>query len=128
MAKNNRGQQSIEKSAKAIFEKAETREKAGRNSFEAGWQAALETMLLLMEKHLFENPGQLLPMQISGQEEWEFYFDVQEKLDLPPETCAVLITPTAFKDTPLPEPTGSEMIGVQTKCPRSINGRIESST
>ena len=128
MAKNNRGQKSIEKSAKAIFEKAETREKAGRNSFEAGWQAALETMLLLMEKHLFENPGQLLPMQISGQEEWEFYFDVQEKLDLPPETCAVLITPTAFKDTPLPEPTGSEMIGLQTKCPRSINGRIESST
>ena len=68
MAKNKKCKKSIEKSAKAIFEKAETREKAGRNSFEAGWQAALETMLLLMEKHLLKHPGQLLPMQISNKD------------------------------------------------------------
>jgi len=112
MAKNKKRKKSIEKSAKAIFEKAETREKAGRNSFEAGWQAALETMLLLMEKHLLKHPGQLLPMQISGQEEWEFYQDIQEKLDLPPEICAVLITPSAFKDIQLPESTEFETIGL----------------
>jgi len=54
---------------KAILEKAETREKAGRNSFEAGWQAALETMLLLMEKYLLKHTGQLLPMQIESNKD-----------------------------------------------------------
>ena len=101
----------LEKGTKAIFDKAEAREKAGRDSFEAGWQAALETMLLLMEKHLLERPGRLLPIQIDGQEEWDFYVDVQEKLDLPPDACAVLITPSAFKDMPLPEPAGLKRIG-----------------
>jgi len=66
----------------------------------------------LMEKHLLKHPGQLLPMQISGQEEWEFYQDIQEKLDLPPEICAVLITPSAFKDIQLPESTEFETIGL----------------
>jgi hypothetical protein len=99
----------LEKSAKAIFEKAEAREKAGRDSLEAGWQATLEIMLLMMEKHLLEQPGRLLPMQIDGQEEWEFYLDVQEKLDLPPDVCAVLITPSAFKDMSLPESGESEI-------------------
>jgi hypothetical protein len=93
----------LEKTAKAIFDRAEAREKTGRDSFEAGWQATLEIMLLMMEKHLLEHPGRLLPMQIDGQDEWEFYLDVQEKLDLPPDACAVLITPSAFKDMPLPE-------------------------
>lgn len=101
----------LEKSAKAIFEKAEAREKAGRDSFEAGWQATLEIMLLMMEKHLLERPGRLLPMQIDGEEEWEFYLDVQEKLDLPPDVCAVLITPSAFKDMPLPVPGEPKIIG-----------------
>jgi len=63
-------QRSLEEAANAIFKKAEEREKAGCDSFEAGWQAALELMLLMMKKHLLENPGQLLPMQISGEEEW----------------------------------------------------------
>ena len=99
----------LEKSAKAIFEKAEAREKAGRDSFEASWQAALEIMLLMMERHLLEHPGRLLPVQIDGQEEWEFYLDVQEKLDLPPDVCAVLITPSAFKDMSLAESGESEI-------------------
>jgi hypothetical protein len=84
---------SIQESAKAIFKKAEKREKAGGDSFETGWQATLELMLLMMEKQLLESPGQLLPMQISGDDEWDFYLDVMEKLDLPPDTGAVLITP-----------------------------------
>jgi len=55
-----------------------------------------------MEEQLLESPGQLLPMQISGDDEWDFYLDVMEKLDLPPDTGAVLITPSAFKDMKFP--------------------------
>jgi hypothetical protein len=93
---------SIQKSAKAIFNKAEEREKAGGDYFETGWQANLELMLLLMDEHLLESPGQLLPMQISEDDEWEFYLDVMEKLDLPPDIGAVLVTPSAFKEMNLP--------------------------
>ena len=94
---------SIEKSAIEIFDKAERREKAGRDHFEAGWQATLETMLLMVEKRIVEQPGQLVAMQIENQKEWEFYLDIKEKLDLPPETSAVLITPSAFKNIPVIE-------------------------
>ncbi len=76
---------SIQKSAKAIFRKAEDREKAGGDYFETGWQATLELMLLMMEEQIVENPGQLLPMQINDDDEWNFYLDVMEKLDLPPD-------------------------------------------
>lgn len=113
-SKNNtdsQGLKSIKKAATEIFEKAEAREKAGKDSFEASWQAALETMLLLMKKHLNEGPGQLLPMQIDGQEEWEFYLDIQEKLDLPPHTCAALITPSAYKSIQIPKVEELEYIG-----------------
>jgi hypothetical protein len=103
---------SIENSVEMIFNKAEAREKAGSEFFEAGWQATLEIMLLMMEKHLLENPGQLLPMQINGQDEWEFYLDVLEQLDLPPDTCAVLVTPSAFKDMPLPKASEIEQSGM----------------
>jgi hypothetical protein len=94
---------SIQKSAKTIFKKAEDREKAGGDYFETGWQASLELMLLLMEEHLLERPGQLLPIQISEDDEWDFYLDVMEKLDLPPDTGAVLVTPSAFKAMKLSE-------------------------
>jgi hypothetical protein len=93
---------SIQKSANAIFQKAEKREKAGGDYFETGWQAVLELMLLMMEKQLLKSPGQLLPMQISGDDEWNYYLDVVEKLDLPPDTGAVLVTPSAFKDMKFP--------------------------
>ena len=112
-SKNNTShdlQKPLEESAKEIFKKAEAREKAGCDSFEANWQAALELMLLIMEEHLLGQPGQLLPMHISDQNEWEFYLGIQEKLDLPPDTCAVLMTPSAFEDMPLPEPPESEKI------------------
>jgi hypothetical protein len=94
---------SIQKSAEDIFKKAEDREKAGGDYFETGWQATLELMLLMMKEQIVENPGQLLPMQISDDDEWNFYLDVMEKLDLPPDTGAVLVTPSAFKDMKFPE-------------------------
>jgi hypothetical protein len=88
---------SIQKTAEAIFKKAEEREKAGGDHFEAGWQATLELLLLMKEKHLLANPGQLLPMQIRGDDEWKFYLDILEKIDLPPDTGAVLVTPGTLK-------------------------------
>ena len=97
-----RRQKSIQRKTEAIFKKAEAREKAGGDHFETGWQATLELMLLMMEEHLLESPGQLLPMQISGDDEWDFYLDVMEILDLPPDTGAVLITPSAFKEMKIP--------------------------
>jgi hypothetical protein len=93
---------SIQRKAEAIFKKAEDRAKAGGNHLETGWQATLELMLLMMEQQISENSGQLLPMQISGDDEWYFYLDVMEKLDLPPGTGAVLITPSAFKELEIP--------------------------
>lgn len=93
---------SIHKKAEAIFKKAEDREKAGGDHLETGWQATLELMLLMMEQQILENPGLLLPMQTSGDDEWDFYLDVMEKLDLPPDTGAVLITPSAFKEMKIP--------------------------
>ena len=92
----------MEKKTTAIFNKAEEREKAGGEYFETGWQATLELMLLMMEEQVLKSPGQLLPMQISGDNEWDFYLDVMEKLDLLPDTGAVLITPSAFKEMKLP--------------------------
>jgi hypothetical protein len=103
-----RRQKSIQRKTEAIFKKAEAREKAGGDHFETGWQATLELMLLMMEEHLLESPGQLLPMQISGDDEWDFYLDVMEILDLPPDTGAVLITPSAFKEMKLSEFPGIE--------------------
>jgi len=57
----------------------------------------------MMEEQLLENPAQLLPMQISEDDEWYFYLDVMEKLDLPPDSGAVLITPSTFKEMKLSE-------------------------
>jgi len=91
---------SIEQAAEEIFSKADDREKVGRDPFEAAWHATLEIMILMVGSHIIERPGQLLAMKIENQEEWEFYLDIKAKLDLPPETCAVLVTPSAFKDIP----------------------------
>ena len=109
MDKNRK--KSIEQSTKEIFHKAEVRERVGRDPFNAGWQATLEIMILMMEKNILEQPGQLLAMQIEDQKEWEFYLDIKEKLDLPPETCAVLVTPSAFKNIPILEDEGVEYSG-----------------
>ena len=87
----------IEKAVKKIYEKADARVESGSEPMEASLQAALETYFLLMKDHLLDNPGQLLPMQIDDQNEWDFYLDIQEKLDLPPDTWAILVAPSAFK-------------------------------
>jgi len=96
---------SIQESAEEIFEKAEAREKAGQDPLYAHWQASLEILLLACEESL--RPGRLLPIGIDGEKEWDFYQDVLEKLDLPPEVCAVLITPSGVRAMPIPQ--GLEM-------------------
>jgi hypothetical protein len=110
-SKSRKSKESIQKSMQQIIARAESRKQAGRDEFHADWQASLELLLLMVEDHLLDNPGQLEPMQISGREEWGFYVDVLEKLDLPPDTCALFITPSAFKDMPLPTPPEWEDAG-----------------
>jgi hypothetical protein len=80
-----------------VFEKASVRKESGCDPFSADWQAILEIALNLARSHLRRNPGRLLPLQIGGDEEWEFYLDLLGKLDLPPDTFAVMSTPS-FSD------------------------------
>jgi hypothetical protein len=87
------GKKGIERSMEKVNERLEARKKAGCDPFYASWQANLESMLVLMEKHL--KPGEFLPMQIDNDEEWGFYLDIQKELDLPPDTIAILTTPSA---------------------------------
>jgi hypothetical protein len=99
---------SIQKSVDEIYQKAEAREKAGKDPFYCDWQASLEVLLLACEKAL--RPGQLVPIAIDGEREWEFYQDVLEKLDLPPEVCALLITPSAASAIPIPQETKTDTL------------------
>ena len=92
---------SIQESVEEIFDKAEAWEKAGQDPLLAHWQASLEILLLACEESL--RPGRLLPIGIDGEKEWDFYLDVLEKLDLPPEICALLITPSAARAMPIPQ-------------------------
>ena len=80
-----------------VFEKASVRKESGCDPLSADWQAILEIALNLARSHLRHNPGRLLPLQIGGDDEWEFYLDLLEKLDLPPDTFAVMSTPS-FSD------------------------------
>ncbi len=77
-----------------VFEKASVRKDSGCDPLVADWQAILEIALNLARAHLQRNPGRLLPLQIGSDEEWEFYLDLLAKLDLPPDTFAVLSTPS----------------------------------
>ncbi len=81
-----------------VFEKASIRKQSGCDPLSADWQAILEIALNLGRAHLLRNPGRLLPLQIGNDEEWEFYLDLLEKLDLPPDTYAVVSTPS-FSET-----------------------------
>ena len=85
-----------EKKIKRVFEKAEIRKQSGCNPLAADWQAILELLLSLAHDHLCKNPGCLLPLQVDNEKERETYLDLQEKLDLPPDTHAVLSTPSFF--------------------------------
>jgi hypothetical protein len=76
------------------FEKAAVRKQSGCDPLAADWQAILEIALNLARSHLRRHPGRLLPLQIGDDEEWEFYLDLLERLDLPPDTFAVLSTPS----------------------------------
>ena len=111
-SKRKESKDSLERSIQQITERAESRKGAGRDEFQADWQASLEVLLLMAEDHLKEHPGQLEFMRISNREEWGFFVDVMERLDLPPDTCALLITPSAFKGMPLPTPGEWEDAGL----------------
>ena len=94
----------LEHKAREIDTRAESRRRTSIDPFSVDWQATLELVLLMMEQPFLDQPGELLPMQIDGHDEWEFYVEIEAKLDLPPDTCAVLVTPSAFKDMPVSFP------------------------
>ena len=77
-----------------ILEKAETRKQSGCDPIIADWQFIMEITLNMAGNQLQKRPGWLFPLQISARKEWEFYLDLQEKLDLPPDTNAVFCTPS----------------------------------
>jgi hypothetical protein len=88
--------------AREIVARAEARKGKGSDGFGVDWQACLELLFLMMEKPFLDSPGQLLPMQIDCDEEWDSYVEIETRLDLPPDACAVLVTPSAFKQLPVP--------------------------
>lgn len=63
---------SFAQKASEIVTRAEVRKGKGSDDFGIDWQACLELLLLMMEKRFVDNPGQLLPMQIDGDKEWDF--------------------------------------------------------
>jgi len=103
---------SMDEAVKNIFDKADARIEAGQEPLDSDWQATLELMLLMMHNHLLDNPGRLMPAQIDGQDEWDFYLDIQEKLDLPPDTYAALFTPSALKTIPALKSEDLEIAGI----------------
>ena len=102
----------MDEAVKNIFDKADARIEAGQEALDADWQAILELMLLMIHRDLLDNPGRLLPAQIDGQDEWDFYLDIQEKLDLPPDAYAALFTPSALKTIPVPESRELDVTGI----------------
>jgi len=99
---------SIEDGVADIYAKADARIESGCNPIEADWQAILELYVFMAQKHLLSNRGQLVPIQIDDEGEWSFYLDVLGKLDLPPDTCALLMTPSGSKSLPVPSLPGMD--------------------
>lgn len=92
----------IEDAVADVFAKADARIESGCVPIMADWQATLELYILMARDHLLSNKGQLVPIQIDDQDEWNFYLDIMEILDLPPDTCALLMTPSGSKSMPIP--------------------------
>jgi hypothetical protein len=69
MATKNMKIDKIEHGVAQIFAKSDARVESGCDPVEADWQATLELHIFMMQKYLLANQGQLLPMQIDGQEE-----------------------------------------------------------
>ncbi len=104
---------SIEESVEAILKKAYRWESEGKDVLISFWQTILEIMLLLVDELVSENPGKVVSMEVEDQKEWEFYLDIKKKLDLPPEACGVLVTPTAFKNMPFLDDPKIENFGLK---------------
>ena len=97
---------SIQESAEEIFEKAEAREKAGQDPFLCSLAGYPGNSAPGVRRVLASGPV-VADAESMGREEWDFYLEVLEKLDLPPEICALLITPSAARAMPIPQ--GLEM-------------------
>ncbi len=83
----------IKKEMQKIMSRRDKRKEAGKAEVSAEMQAFYEIVILSMQEALSEHLGTTIPMQELEQEEFEVYLDVISKIDLPPEICAILITP-----------------------------------
>ena len=104
---------SIENSVEAILRKAEQWESEGKDVLISFWQTILEIMLLTVRELVSKNPGKVVPMEIGNDEEWDFFWGIKKILGLPPETCAVLVSPTAFKNMPFLDDPKIEHFGLK---------------
>lgn len=86
---------SLEKSK--ILNRLKNRKKQGADESEADWQASLELMIALFSEKLKEYSGRIFPLALEEDKEWEFYIDLITKIDLPPDTYALLSTPSFIK-------------------------------
>ena len=69
--------------------------------------------MLTVREFVSKHPGKVVPMEIGNDDEWGFFLDIKKKLDLPPETCAALVTPTAFKNMPFLDDPKIEHFGLK---------------
>lgn len=79
-----------------IISRLENRKKQGADESEADWQASLELMMAIFSGKLKEYSGRVFPISLDD-DEWEFYIDIITKIDLPPDICALLSTPSFVK-------------------------------
>ena len=105
-------EKTIEDGVADIFAKADSRIESGCDPTMADWQATLELYIFMARDHLLSNQGQLVPIQIDDQDEWDFYLDIMGILDLPPDACALLMTPSGSKSMSVPESLGIDRMDV----------------
>ncbi|MCX5803555.1 MAG: hypothetical protein NTU69_08520 [Proteobacteria bacterium] len=81
--------------AKKVVSRYEDRiSRHGGDSLENIMQTYFETILYMGYKIMLKRPGEIIPMVIKGKEERDFFFMILRKVDLPPDICAIVVTPS----------------------------------
>lgn len=81
--------------AKKVVSRYEDRKnRHGGDSLENIMQTYFETILYMLHKAMLERPGEIIPMVVKGKEERDFFLMLLRKIDLPPDVCAVVATPS----------------------------------
>jgi hypothetical protein len=81
--------------AKKVASRYEDRiSRHGGDSLENIMQTYFETILYMGYKIMLKRPGEIIPMVIKGKEERDFFLMILRKVDLPPDICAIVVTPS----------------------------------